>query len=204
MCYSLILQMGLGKTLQAISIAYFYKDEWPLLIVVPSSMRYPWIDEIEKWLPEIEPHEINLIRSGTDVRYCVVWLLISSLIALRLYVVCHLSDSSFSAMCCTFNLITVPQMGGVPFSVWECGTLPYCRSFGNNLISLFLKDDISCHLLLTILENLFIFLYHITKFSQSLSNREKHEWLGSRKFPTRSYSSCKNSNTSEIREFTKI
>ena len=64
--------MGLGKTLQAISIAYFYKDEWPLLIVVPSSMRYPWIDEIEKWLPEIEPHEINLIRSGTDVRYCVV------------------------------------------------------------------------------------------------------------------------------------
>ena len=62
------LQMGLGKTLQAISIAYYYKDEWPLLVVVPSSMRYPWIEELEQWLPQIEPHEMNLIRSGTDIR----------------------------------------------------------------------------------------------------------------------------------------
>ncbi|XP_048590078.1 DNA annealing helicase and endonuclease ZRANB3-like isoform X2 [Nematostella vectensis] len=60
-------EMGLGKTLQAISVAYYYKDEWPLLIVVPSSMKYPWIEEIEKWLPDIEPTDINLIRSGTDV-----------------------------------------------------------------------------------------------------------------------------------------
>lgn len=61
--------MGLGKTLQAISIAYFYKDEWPLLIVVPSSVKYPWIEEIEKWITDLEPGDINLIRSGTDIRY---------------------------------------------------------------------------------------------------------------------------------------
>ncbi|XP_031566922.1 DNA annealing helicase and endonuclease ZRANB3-like [Actinia tenebrosa] len=60
-------EMGLGKTLQAISIAYFYKDEWPLLIVVPSSMKYPWIEEIEKWITDLEPGDINLIRSGTDI-----------------------------------------------------------------------------------------------------------------------------------------
>ncbi|XP_068735880.1 uncharacterized protein [Montipora capricornis] len=60
-------EMGLGKTLQAISIAYYLKDAWPLLIVVPSSVKFSWIDEIEKWLPEVEPHNINLIRSGSDI-----------------------------------------------------------------------------------------------------------------------------------------
>lgn len=61
--------MGLGKTLQALSIAYYYKNDWPALIVVPSSMKYPWIEEIEKWLTDLEPGDINLIRSGTDIRY---------------------------------------------------------------------------------------------------------------------------------------
>ncbi|KAL9962457.1 hypothetical protein ACROYT_G031561 [Oculina patagonica] len=60
-------EMGLGKTLQAISIAYYYKDAWPLLIVAPSSVKFSWIDEIEKWLPEVEPHNLNLIRSGCDI-----------------------------------------------------------------------------------------------------------------------------------------
>ena len=61
--------MGLGKTLQAISIAYYYyKDTWPLLIVVPSSVKFSWIEEIEKWLPEVEPQNLNLIRSGSDIR----------------------------------------------------------------------------------------------------------------------------------------
>uniref|UniRef100_A0A2K5XY72 DNA annealing helicase and endonuclease ZRANB3 n=1 Tax=Mandrillus leucophaeus TaxID=9568 RepID=A0A2K5XY72_MANLE len=61
-------EMGLGKTIQAIGIAYFYKEEWPLLIVVPSSLRYPWTEEIEKWIPELSPEEINVIQNKTDVR----------------------------------------------------------------------------------------------------------------------------------------
>uniref|UniRef100_A0A8C9GBV9 Zinc finger RANBP2-type containing 3 n=1 Tax=Piliocolobus tephrosceles TaxID=591936 RepID=A0A8C9GBV9_9PRIM len=60
--------MGLGKTIQAIGIAYFYKEEWPLLIVVPSSLRYPWTEEIEKWIPELSPEEISVIQNKTDVR----------------------------------------------------------------------------------------------------------------------------------------
>ncbi|XP_037706041.1 DNA annealing helicase and endonuclease ZRANB3 isoform X2 [Choloepus didactylus] len=60
-------EMGLGKTIQAIAVAYFYKEEWPLLIVVPSSLRYPWTEEIEKWIPELGPEEINVIQSKTDV-----------------------------------------------------------------------------------------------------------------------------------------
>lgn len=34
--------MGLGKTVQAICIAAFYRKEWPLLVVVPSSVRFTW------------------------------------------------------------------------------------------------------------------------------------------------------------------
>ncbi|XP_062933373.1 DNA annealing helicase and endonuclease ZRANB3 [Cynocephalus volans] len=60
-------EMGLGKTIQAIAIAYFYKEEWPLLIVVPSSLRYPWTEEIEKWIPELSPEEISVIQNKTDV-----------------------------------------------------------------------------------------------------------------------------------------
>lgn len=60
-------EMGLGKTIQAIAIAYFYKEEWPLLIVVPSSLRYPWTEEIEKWIPELDPEEISVIQNKTDV-----------------------------------------------------------------------------------------------------------------------------------------
>jgi len=66
--------MGLGKTLQAISIAYYYKDVWPLLIVAPSSVKFSWIDEIEKWLPEVEPQNLNLIRSGCDIRSVLLQL----------------------------------------------------------------------------------------------------------------------------------
>ncbi|XP_027691538.1 DNA annealing helicase and endonuclease ZRANB3 isoform X5 [Vombatus ursinus] len=60
-------EMGLGKTIQAVAIAYFYKNEWPLLIVVPSSLRYPWTEEIEKWVPELGPQEIVIIQNKTDV-----------------------------------------------------------------------------------------------------------------------------------------
>ncbi|XP_041118108.1 DNA annealing helicase and endonuclease ZRANB3 [Polyodon spathula] len=60
-------EMGLGKTIQAISVAYYYKQEWPLLIVVPSSLKYPWIEEIEKWIPELNPDDVNLIDNKTDI-----------------------------------------------------------------------------------------------------------------------------------------
>ncbi|KAI5629884.1 DNA annealing helicase and endonuclease ZRANB3, partial [Silurus asotus] len=60
-------KMGLGKTVQAISVAYLYRHEWPLLIVVPSSMKYPWIEELERWIPELLPDDINLVESKSDI-----------------------------------------------------------------------------------------------------------------------------------------
>lgn len=68
-------QMGLGKTIQAIAISYYYKNEWPLLIVVPSSLRYPWVDEMEKWIPELSPDDISIIQNKTDIG----WVVCSSL-----------------------------------------------------------------------------------------------------------------------------
>uniref|UniRef100_A0AAY4CHQ1 Helicase ATP-binding domain-containing protein n=1 Tax=Denticeps clupeoides TaxID=299321 RepID=A0AAY4CHQ1_9TELE len=58
--------MGLGKTIQAISVAYIYRQEWPLLIVVPSSLKYPWIEELERWVPDLKPGDINLVENKSD------------------------------------------------------------------------------------------------------------------------------------------
>uniref|UniRef100_A0A8D0ATK7 Zinc finger RANBP2-type containing 3 n=1 Tax=Sander lucioperca TaxID=283035 RepID=A0A8D0ATK7_SANLU len=55
--------MGLGKTVQAIAVAYAFRQEWPLLVVVPSSLKYPWIEELERWLPELQPGDINLVEN---------------------------------------------------------------------------------------------------------------------------------------------
>uniref|UniRef100_A0A3Q1C297 Zinc finger, RAN-binding domain containing 3 n=1 Tax=Amphiprion ocellaris TaxID=80972 RepID=A0A3Q1C297_AMPOC len=58
--------MGLGKTVQAIAVAYAFRQEWPLLVVVPSSLKYPWIEELERWIPELQPGDINLVDSKSD------------------------------------------------------------------------------------------------------------------------------------------
>ena len=36
--------MGLGKTLQAICIAVYYQEAWPLLVLCPSSVRQMWAE----------------------------------------------------------------------------------------------------------------------------------------------------------------
>ncbi|XP_029641576.1 SWI/SNF-related matrix-associated actin-dependent regulator of chromatin subfamily A-like protein 1 isoform X2 [Octopus sinensis] len=59
-------EMGLGKTLQAISVACYYRNEWPLLIVVPSSVRFDWAQQIRRWVPSLDPQEINVALKGKD------------------------------------------------------------------------------------------------------------------------------------------
>ncbi|XP_034464061.1 DNA annealing helicase and endonuclease ZRANB3 isoform X3 [Hippoglossus hippoglossus] len=56
-------EMGLGKTVQAIAVACAFRQEWPLLVVVPSSLKYPWIEELERWIPELRPGDINLVEN---------------------------------------------------------------------------------------------------------------------------------------------
>ena len=60
-------EMGLGKSLQALALATAYEDDWPLLIVCPSAMRYPWLDYVEKWLPFVAPDDVQLLRRKMDM-----------------------------------------------------------------------------------------------------------------------------------------
>ncbi|XP_072597807.1 SWI/SNF-related matrix-associated actin-dependent regulator of chromatin subfamily A-like protein 1 isoform X2 [Vulpes vulpes] len=58
--------MGLGKTIQAICIAAYYQKEWPLLVVVPSSVRFTWEQAFLRWLPSLSPERINVVVTGKD------------------------------------------------------------------------------------------------------------------------------------------
>ena len=56
-------EMGLGKTVQAIAIALHYRSEWPLLVVCPTSLALTWAEELERWVPELLPGDINMVHS---------------------------------------------------------------------------------------------------------------------------------------------
>ena len=51
---------------QAICIAACYPEDWPLLIITPSSMRLVWLDALLQWLPEplLNPDAITVIKTG--------------------------------------------------------------------------------------------------------------------------------------------
>ena len=43
-------EMGVGKTIQAIALCYLYKENWPVLVVCPGSVKYNWKNEMIRWL----------------------------------------------------------------------------------------------------------------------------------------------------------
>ncbi|PHJ25416.1 swi2 snf2-containing protein [Cystoisospora suis] len=60
--------MGLGKTLQALALLSIYRA-FPVLIVVPASLRLVWAEAIERWLPELScPPSSLLVIFGSDDR----------------------------------------------------------------------------------------------------------------------------------------
>lgn len=59
--------MGLGKTIQALGIAHYYYENWPLLIVCPSSMRFPWEEAIQTFLPSVSPFYITVMTTTKDL-----------------------------------------------------------------------------------------------------------------------------------------
>lgn len=58
--------MGLGKTIQALAISKYYKDEWPVLIIAPSSLTQTWRMEIEKWYSDIPFKTVLNINNGGE------------------------------------------------------------------------------------------------------------------------------------------
>lgn len=60
-------EMGVGKTIQAIGICAVFKENWPVLILCPSSLRYNWRDEITNWLKDIVTEkEVQIIKKSKD------------------------------------------------------------------------------------------------------------------------------------------
>ncbi|CAI5477220.1 unnamed protein product [Closterium sp. Yama58-4] len=53
-------EMGLGKTVQAIGLAACYRDEWPVLVIAPSSLRLHWAVSIMRWL-DLPPEDITVV-----------------------------------------------------------------------------------------------------------------------------------------------
>ncbi|XP_043501144.1 SWI/SNF-related matrix-associated actin-dependent regulator of chromatin subfamily A-like protein 1 isoform X1 [Polistes fuscatus] len=68
--------MGLGKTIQALGIASYFQESWPLLIVAPSTVRYQWSEAIYNYLPSIPAHYIhqftNVKDFNNDVKIVIV------------------------------------------------------------------------------------------------------------------------------------
>ena len=73
-------EMGVGKTVQALGIALSYKEEWPILIICPSSLKFVWRDEILKWIPNINDDKINIqiFKTSKDYFKCGVKIYIMS------------------------------------------------------------------------------------------------------------------------------
>ncbi|KAG7196652.1 hypothetical protein KM043_015990 [Ampulex compressa] len=58
--------MGLGKTIQALGIACYFKENWPLLIITPSSVKYQWSESIFNFVPSIPSHYVHHIANVKD------------------------------------------------------------------------------------------------------------------------------------------
>jgi SWI/SNF-related matrix-associated actin-dependent regulator of chromatin subfamily A-like protein 1 len=61
--------MGLGKSIQALGIASFYRDQWPLLIIVPASLRQVWSDQIFQWYHDITPDDVTIIMNAKNAAF---------------------------------------------------------------------------------------------------------------------------------------
>jgi len=55
-------EMGTGKTIQALMSCKYFEEQWPVIIVCPSSLKYTWRDEIRRWL-EIPLEDIYVVQS---------------------------------------------------------------------------------------------------------------------------------------------
>lgn len=75
-------EMGLGKSVTSLSIMTHYYSSWPLLVLVPASLRYTWPAEIEKFLPTLPSQSIYVVQGFEDVSFawkrCNVKIVVAS------------------------------------------------------------------------------------------------------------------------------
>lgn len=58
--------MGLGKSVQALGVAWQYQTSFPMLIICPTLLRKLWQRQISKWTP-IPTKDVQEVNAGTTV-----------------------------------------------------------------------------------------------------------------------------------------
>jgi len=59
-------QMGCGKTLEALAIATYYRQDWPVLVIAPSSVKHTWVNEMLKHGILQDKKEVKIIQGWKD------------------------------------------------------------------------------------------------------------------------------------------
>ncbi|KAH8261845.1 hypothetical protein KR038_003597 [Drosophila bunnanda] len=57
-------EMGLGKTYQALAVADYFKDDWPLLVCTTASTRDSWAKHIVELLPKVPVHYVQVLNNN--------------------------------------------------------------------------------------------------------------------------------------------
>ncbi|KRX04174.1 P-loop containing nucleoside triphosphate hydrolase [Pseudocohnilembus persalinus] len=71
-------EMGTGKTIQALALSWCFKKVFPCLIIVPTSLKNIWKQQIGSWLREIQETEVQVIsKKGQAIQKNVQILIIS-------------------------------------------------------------------------------------------------------------------------------
>ena len=68
--------MGLGKTLQALAVMSYYRSDWPLLVVCPSSVRFTWAEVREKACFTNSNSNMSVFYGYFIVQHGVYWYII--------------------------------------------------------------------------------------------------------------------------------
>ena len=71
-------EMGVGKTIQAIALCSIYKENWPVLIICPPSLKFNWRAELLKWLKDdgLETDHVQVVSSKKESIYKVTKFII--------------------------------------------------------------------------------------------------------------------------------
>lgn len=61
-------EMGLGKTLTALAVTFQYREEWPVLVICPPTLRHQWRSQILHWLRHaVRLEDVQLVMTGKAV-----------------------------------------------------------------------------------------------------------------------------------------
>ncbi|KAM8717805.1 hypothetical protein ACLKA7_004499 [Drosophila subpalustris] len=57
-------EMGLGKTYQALAVADYFREDWPLLVCTTASTRDSWARHVSELLPSVPIHYVQVLANN--------------------------------------------------------------------------------------------------------------------------------------------